>query len=97
MFVGCPEVTLSIPEAHSLKDKRGVVRRCIDRARNKFNISVAEVGQNDEWQRAVIGVSCVANDHSFVNSVLDKVLDQIEDDSIGYAHVVDQRLEILKV
>jgi uncharacterized protein YlxP (DUF503 family) len=95
MFVGCLEVTLSIPEAQSLKDKRSVVRRSIDRARNKFNISVSEVGDNDEWQRARIGVSCVANDHSFVNSVLDKVLDQIEHDSVGYAHVIDQRLEIV--
>ncbi len=97
MVVGVLEVTLAIPMAHSLKAKRGVVRSIVERTRNRFHVAVAEVGDNDNHQRARIGISAVANDSSFVNSVLDKVLDAIEDQAIGRAEIVDSRLEILHV
>ena len=64
MVVGCLEITLRIPEAHSLKEKRSVVRRCIDRTKNKFDVAVAEVGLNDVHQTAQIGISAVANDQA---------------------------------
>jgi len=72
MVVGVLRLTLHIEGAASLKDKRQVVRKVVDRLRSRFNVSVAEVGDNDIWQRARIGISAVANDHSFVNEVLDK-------------------------
>lgn len=97
MVVGVLEITLLIHHAESLKDKRSVVRRAIDRVKHRFNVSVAEVGLNDDLGRALIGVSAVANDTSFVNSVLDKVLDAVTDDAIGLADVIDSRLEILHV
>src|SRR3989449_11671834 len=48
------------------------VRKVVDRLRSRFNVAAAEVGENDVWQRAVIGIAAVANDRSFVNEVLDK-------------------------
>ena len=75
MVVGCLEIVVQMESADSLKEKRSIVKRLIERAKNKFNISAAEVGANDEHLRAVIGVTTVANDSAFVNSVLDKVLD----------------------
>ena len=96
MVVGCLEVTLSIP-AHSLKEKRSVVRRCVDRVRNRFNVSAAEVGMNDLHDRALIGVAAVANDQSFVNSVLDKIIAHVEDDMLGRAEIIDTRFELLQV
>lgn len=97
MVVGCLEIVIRIEAASSLKEKRSVVKRLVERTRNRFNVSAAEVGANDEHQRAIIGVTTVANDHPFVNSVLDKVLNYVEDEAIGRAEVVDTRLEILHV
>ncbi len=95
MIVGCLEVTLSIPLARSLKEKRSVVRRCVDRVRNRFHVSVAEVDANDQHSRAVIGIAAVANDGPLVNSILDKILDHIADDMLGRAEIVDSRFELV--
>ena len=95
MVVGCLEVVLHIPEVHSLKEKRSVVRRAVDRVKNKFDVAIAEVGLNDEHQSAMLGITAVANDHSFVNSVIDKVLGFLEDDLIGRASVQSTRMEII--
>jgi uncharacterized protein YlxP (DUF503 family) len=95
VVVGCLEITFVIDGADSLKDKRSVVKRLVERTRNRFNVSAAEVGANDEHRRAIIGVTTVANDGPFVNSVLDKVIDYLEDESLGRAEIVDTRLEIM--
>ena len=50
-----------------------VLRRVKDLVRQKFNVSVAEVGDNDVWQRAVVGLALVGNDRTFVESSLDEV------------------------
>jgi uncharacterized protein len=62
---------LQIHEAHSLKDKRAVVKSLKDRLRAKLNVSVAETGQQDLWQRAELTVSVVATDGRQANSILD--------------------------
>ena len=53
--VGIARVTLFLGESHSLKEKRMVLRQVKDLVRNKFNVSIAEVSENDRWQRAVLG------------------------------------------
>ena len=60
--------------------------------RARYNVSIAEVAENDVWQRAVLGVSAVANDHSFVNEVLDKVVRDVE--MLGVADLVSREMEI---
>jgi uncharacterized protein YlxP (DUF503 family) len=90
MVVGVLRLTLYIHGASSLKDKRQVVRKVTDRLRSRFNVSVAEVGENDVWQRAVIGISAIANDHSFVNEVLDKCAR----DAGNIAEIVNREMEI---
>jgi uncharacterized protein YlxP (DUF503 family) len=74
MTVGIARVTIFVAGSHSLKQKRSVVRRVKDLVRQKFNVSIAEVGENDVWQRAVIGLSLVGNERRFVESALDEVL-----------------------
>jgi uncharacterized protein YlxP (DUF503 family) len=74
MTVGVARLTLFLPDAHSLKEKRMVLRRVKDRARQKFNLAIAEVGQNDLWQRAQLGVAVLGNDRRFVESALDEVI-----------------------
>ena len=90
MVVGVLRLTLYIHGASSLKDKRQVVRKVTDRLRSRFNVTVAEVGDNDVWQRAVIGIGAIANDHSFVNEVLDKCAR----DAGKIAEIINREMEI---
>jgi uncharacterized protein YlxP (DUF503 family) len=92
MVVGVLRLALVIRGARSLKDKRHALRRILDRVRARYNVSVAEVGDNDVWQRALVGVTAVANDRSFVNEVLDKVVRDIE--MLGVADLVGREMEL---
>jgi len=74
MTVGIARLTLYLPEAHSLKEKRMVLRRVKDRARHKFNLAIAEVGENDIWQRAALGIAVLGSGRRFVESALDEVI-----------------------
>ena len=95
MFVGVLRLTLHLPEPGSLKSKRHLVRSAIDRVKARFNVSIAEVGANDLWQRSVIGVTAVGNDHSFVNEALDKVADFISSMHGGQIQVTGRDIEIV--
>jgi uncharacterized protein YlxP (DUF503 family) len=95
MVVGICQLDVRIPENHSLKGKRHVLRKLIDRVRNQFNVSISEVGDNDLWQRAQIGICTVSNDRRHINSSLDKVIDFIE--KMYLVEVVHAEMEILTV
>lgn len=92
MIVGICRAELFIGHANSLKAKRQVVRTIIERARNRFNISIAEVDNLDKWQRATIGIACVSNETARVHEVLNKVVNFIE--TSGEAELVDYTIEI---
>ena len=92
MVVGLLRITMFIPENASLKGKRKVVRSLLDRLRSRFNVSAAEVEDQDLWQRASIGLAVVGNDRRFINSSLDKILDYVERET--EAEVVDSQMEI---
>jgi uncharacterized protein YlxP (DUF503 family) len=92
MTVGLARVTLFVAGSHSLKEKRSVVRRLKDLVTQKFNVSIAEVGENDVWQRAVIGLALVGNDRRFVESQLDEILSFIRLRS--KAEVLDETKEL---
>jgi uncharacterized protein YlxP (DUF503 family) len=74
MTVGFARLTLFLPGAHSLKEKRMVLRRLKDRSAQKFGVPLAEVGDNDLWQRAQVGFAVVGNDRRFVDSVVDEMI-----------------------
>ena len=78
MTVGVCRVTLRLPENGSLKGKRQLLRSLTTRLRNKFNVAVAEVGTNDSWQIATIGISCVSNDAGHAREQLDRVVEFIQ-------------------
>ena len=94
MFVGVLRLTLHLPEPGSLKSKRHLLRSAIDRVKAKFNVSVAEVAENDLWQRSVVGVTAVGNDHAFVNASLDKVADFVASMHGGQLQVLDRVIAI---
>jgi uncharacterized protein YlxP (DUF503 family) len=95
MFVGVLRLVLHLPEPGSLKSKRHLVRSAVDRVRAKFNVSIAEVAENDLWQRSVLGVAAVGNDHGFVNEVLDKVADFVGSMHGGQIQVTARDIEIV--
>jgi uncharacterized protein YlxP (DUF503 family) len=90
MTVGLARVTLFVAGSHSLKEKRSVVRRLKDLVTQKFNVSIAEVGENDVWQRAVVGLALVGNERRFVESQLDEVLAFVR----SKAEVLDETKEL---
>ena len=92
MIVGTLRIRLVLRDARSLKDKRHVVKSIKDRLANRFNVSIAEVDHQDEWQRATLGVAMVGTDTRFVNSVLSKVIDHLR--FAPGAELVDYELEM---
>ncbi len=95
MVVGICQLDFRIPDNHSLKGKRHVLRKMIDRVRHRFNVSISEVGDNDLWQRAQIGICTVGNDRRHINSSLDKIIDFVE--KMQLAEMVHTEMEILTV
>lgn len=73
MQLGTLQIVLHIPQSRSLKSKRQVVKGIIERLKNRYNISIAEVADNDLWQRATLGIAVVANEGRFIDQVLESV------------------------
>ena len=96
MNVGICKVKLRLPENLSLKGKRQVVKSLTARIKNKFNVSVAEVEDNDLWQLATIGICFVSNDKRFTNEVLSKAVELVAN-SQGDFEMLDYEIEILAV
>ena len=80
MVLGLCRAEIHIPDAGSLKSKRGVVKGLKERLRSRFNVSVAEVDHLDLWQRATIAVAVVSNEQRHANSVLSSVVRHMERD-----------------
>ena len=86
-------MTLYLHENHSLKGKRSVLRTIKSRVSNKFNVSIAECADHDMWQRAVLGISQVGTDQSFVDSALRGVIRFIDD--LEVAELGEEQVEFL--
>jgi uncharacterized protein YlxP (DUF503 family) len=95
MVIGVCQLDFRIPENQSLKGKRHVIRKMIDRVRHQFNVAISEVGDNDLWQRGQIGICTVGNDRRHINSSLDKVIDFIE--KMNLVDMVRTEMEIINV
>lgn len=93
IIVGLCTIELVVPGSRSLKDKRQVLASLKDRLHQKFNLSVAEVDGQDLWQKAVLGLACVANDGRRANQVLDQALNMIR--NVPAVEVVQSRVELL--
>jgi hypothetical protein len=71
--VGVITLELRMDDAHSLKDKRHYVRGLKDRLRSKFNVAVAEIDHQDNWQRGLVAAVTVSPDQAFAEQVLQSV------------------------
>lgn len=92
MIVAVSQVKLYAPWVHSLKEKRMVVRSVIAQVQNKFKVAIAEVGENDTHQTIVLGIACVSGDMAHADSILDHVLNFIEQST--EAEILDIQREI---
>ena len=94
MTIGLCRVWLRLPENHSLKGKRQVVKSLSARLHNKFNVSVAEVGDHDRWQMVSLGISYVTNTDRHAHQVLSAVVAFIQAERLD-AELVDYRVEVV--
>ena len=92
MIVGAVKVTIYAPWVHSLKEKRMVVKSLCAKIKNKFNVSVAEVADQDLHQRIVLGIVCVVSEVGVANSMVDNVLNFIERNTEG--EIIDIEREL---
>lgn len=90
-MVGVLKISLLLPENHSLKGKRGALKRIQARVANRFNVSATECGDQDLWQSAVLGFGVLGTDKKTVEKTLHKVVDFV--DGMGLAVVADSDLE----
>ncbi len=94
MNAGILRFTLHLPESGSLKDKRQVVRSLAQRIRNKFHVSVAEVGDNEKWQIATIGIACVSNSHRHCEEMLDEIVAYARESRLD-AEIIDVASDVI--
>ncbi|MEW6536353.1 MAG: DUF503 domain-containing protein [Candidatus Auribacterota bacterium] len=93
MVITLMQVQLSIPASHSLKEKRMVVKSVKDRIRHRFNVSISEIGDHEQWNSSVLGIACIGTDSKYVDTVLNDVIRLI--DQAPGAHIIDYYQERL--
>ncbi len=94
MNAGICRIKLHLLESRSLKDKRRTVKSITSRLRSQYNVSVAEVDDQDLWQLATLGIACVSNHNQHVDETLSKAINFIATNYPGL-EIVDQEIEIL--
>ena len=95
MVVGTLKIEFLLTDNRSLKGKRKIVRSMVDKVRSRFNVSIAEVGSNDKWQKIELGVSAVANNRRHVDSSLNHILSYLE--SLYLAQIVHTEMDIINI
>ena len=95
MIVGAAAVEIHIHGSRSLKEKRGVVRSITQRVRNRFNLAVSEVGGQDRWQTAVLGLAAAGAEPGPVRRVLENAVEFIEE--LHLAEVRSSDVEIIRL
>jgi uncharacterized protein len=94
MIVGIARITLALPGAHSLKEKRSVVKSLLARLQNRFNVSAAEIEAQDTWGIAVIGIACTSTSTRHADEMLASALHFVERNAAEY-YVGDVQTETL--
>ena len=93
MIVGTLTLHIFIPWSHSLKEKRMVLRSVTQKVRNKYNVSIAEIEDQDLHQSLMLGICCVSNERNHAVDMLQKITTYVE--SITEAEVVESQIEVL--
>jgi len=92
VIVAVVRLSIYIQHSHSLKEKRAVIRKLVDRIQARFKLHVAEVGGQDTWQRAQLGFAVVGSDGQVVESIADEVVRSVESSVDGQVVSVDREV-----
>jgi hypothetical protein len=95
MTVGACRVTLRLPENDSLKGKRQLVKSITSRVRNKYNVSIAEIDDNESWQIVSLGITCVSNSVRHADEMLSNVVKFIAGSRLE-AELLDYEIEMVQ-
>ena len=93
MVVGVLQVTLHLEAVQGLKEKRSIVQRLLARIRNRYPVSAAEVGDQELWRSAVLGVAMVSSSEALVAAQLSRIEEELE--SSGLAEIVAADVEYI--
>lgn len=93
MVIGILQMEIRLPEVQSLKEKRWIIKSLATRIRNKFNVSISEIGSQDSWQRSIFAVAHLGNQRSYVNQLLGEVLNFAR--RVRQIEIIDSRFEFL--
>jgi uncharacterized protein len=93
LVVGICSFTMYLHEGTSLKEKRMILKSLTQRIKSRYNVSIAEIGAQEKWQRSEIGISCVSNSRIHVEKTLQEVLRFAEAD--GRAEIMNIEKEII--
>lgn len=92
-MIGVCEVHIHMPNTSSLKSKRKIIKSLKDRIRSKFNVTVAEMGNQDKWQRAVIQIGYINNNRARIDQIMQHIISLIN--TVPDAIIIDYNTQIL--
>jgi uncharacterized protein YlxP (DUF503 family) len=78
IIIGLLTIELDLPDVHSLKQKRSILKSLLARLHNTFNVSAAEVGYHDTWQSTAIAITAVTNSSVHAHQIVSNVLEWVE-------------------
>lgn len=94
MHVGVCTIELRLPGNGSLKGKRSIIKSIRSRVSREYNVSIAEVAEQNSWQRAVLGVACVSSSAEYAHGQLERVVEWIESNRLDL-ELLDYQIEML--
>lgn len=94
IIVGLCTVDLQFPESGSLKSKRQTLKSVLARVRQRFNVSIAEVGHQDSWQLATIAMTCASTDGAYIHGLFERAVRYIDEGSFALV-LLDYQIEFL--
>jgi len=93
MVVGVSRIEIFFPEAHSLKDKRQMIKKIVDKTRAKFNVSMVEIADSNLWQKGHISFAVMGINKDHVQVAIENVQKYIE--SLYAGEIIDNWTEII--
>lgn len=93
MLIGTCQIRIVMYEVGSLKEKRQILKSVIERIKARYNVSIAEIGDQDKWQVSEIGFCCISNSSKHAQEMIDKIIYFIEQD--GRFDITECQVDIL--
>ncbi len=90
MIIGTVIISIHVPWVHSLKEKRRILKSLVEKTRQKFNVSIAEIQAQDHHQEIVLGIACVTNEMALADRIIEQILSYLENNSEGEVFVLER-------